>query len=162
MQTDIFDVNNKRIAITGGGGVLCGTMASALASRGAEVVVLDYNAEAAKKVCDEIAASGGKATPVECNVLEKDAVRESLSKSVEILGGVDVLINGAGGNNKGATCTPPETYFGLDEKDISRVFELNCMGTIIPSQVFGEHMADRGDGVIINISSMGGKSPSML
>ena len=154
MQNEMFSVEGKRIVITGGAGVLGGAMAKSLSQRGATVVVMDYNFQAAESLCQEIQAESGKAFAIECNVLDKPAVRDGFAKCIDMIGGVDVLINGAGGNNSKATCTPPDTFFDLDHEAIQRVFDLNCMGTIIPSQVFGQHLADRGDGVIINISSM--------
>jgi len=150
----IFDITNKCIAITGGAGVLCGQMAKSLAEAGASVAILDYNLTGAREVCDQIAAAGAKTVAIECNVLEKDSVEQAVGQAVEQLGRIDVLVNGAGGNKPEATCVPPETFFDLDPDAIRWVFELNCMGTILPSQAVGRHMADRGEGAIINISSM--------
>jgi len=151
---DLFDIKDKCIAITGGAGVLYGCMSRALAARGAKVAVLDIMDEAASALCDEIASEGGTAVPVHCNVLDKAAVEAAFAETVQKLGQVDVLINGAGGNKKQATCTPPETFFDLDGDAVRWVFELNCLGTILPSQVVGRYMAQRGQGVIINTSSM--------
>ncbi|MDP7637571.1 MAG: SDR family oxidoreductase [Phycisphaerae bacterium] len=160
MITEVdFAVEGKCVAITGGAGVLCGEMARQLAQRGAKIAILDYNLSGAEAVCGEIQAAGGSAVAVECNVLEKEAVDKSLGETVEKLGRVNVLINGAGGNKKEATCTPPETFFDLPADAIRWVFDLNCLGTILPSQVFGRHMAERGDGVVINLSSMNAFRP---
>ncbi|MDP6542678.1 MAG: SDR family oxidoreductase [Phycisphaerae bacterium] len=153
-MNELFDITDKCIAITGGAGVLCGQMARSLAHAGASVAILDYNLPGAKEVCDQIAAGGGKAVAIECNVLEKDSVALAVEQTIEQLGRIDVLINGAGGNKREATCVPPETFFDLDPEAVKWVFELNCMGTILPSQAVGRHLADRGEGVIINISSM--------
>lgn len=151
----LFSVEGKCIAITGGAGVLCSEMSRRLAARGAKVAVLDFNTDGAKAVCDEITAAGGTAEPIFVNVLEKDAVEKAFAETVEKLGPVDVLINGAGGNRKEATCVPPDSlFFDLPADAIRWVFDLNCMGTILPCQVFGRHMAERGEGVIVNISSM--------
>ncbi|HUS92300.1 MAG TPA: SDR family oxidoreductase [Phycisphaerae bacterium] len=160
MTDELFDVSGKCVAITGGAGVLCGQMARALAARGAKVAVMDIALDAAGAVCEEIRAAGGQAWPVHCNVLEKDAIVQAAAEATGKLGRVDVLINGAGGNRKQATCVPPETFFfDLDADAIRWVFELNCMGTILPSQVFGKAMADAGRGVIVNISSMNAFTP---
>ena len=150
----IFDISGKCVAITGGAGVLCGQMAKSLAQAGASVAILDYNLAGAQDVCDQINAGGGTGMAIECNVLEKDTVENAVAQAIEKLGRIDVLINGAGGNKREATCIPPETFFDLDPEAIKWVFELNCMGTILPSQAVGKHMAERGDGVIINVSSM--------
>ena len=153
-MNELFDITDKCIAITGGAGVLCGQMARSLAEAGASVAILDRNLAGAREVCGQIEAGGAKAVAIECNVLEKDSVERAVDQAVEQLGRIDVLVNGAGGNKREATCAPPETFFDLDPEAIKWVFELNCMGTILPSQAVGRHMAGRGDGVIINISSM--------
>lgn len=156
---DLFNVKGKCVAITGGAGVLCGQMARSLAAAGAKVAVLDIMDEAAAALCKEIEAGGGQACPVHCNVLESDDMEAVAAEAIEKLGRVDVLINGAGGNRREATCVPPETFFDLPADAIRWVLELNCMGTILPSQAFGHHMADRGVGVIVNISSMNAFRP---
>jgi len=153
--TSLFDVAGKCVAITGGAGVLCGEMARALAARGAKVAVLDIVLDAAAKLCEEIVAAGGTAAAVHCNVLEKASVEQACGEVVEKLGHVDALVNGAGGNRKDATCVPPETtFFDVDADALRSVFDLNCIGTMLPSQVFGRAMAESGEGVIVNISSM--------
>jgi len=156
---DLFDVQDKTAVVTGGAGVLCGAMARALAARGARVCVADYDEMRAHAVCQEIEADGGFALPVRVNVLDRRMVAEVCGCVLESLGHVDILINGAGGNKKEATCVPPRTFFELPDEAIRGVFDLNCLGTIIPSQVFGRHMAERGEGVIVNISSMNAFRP---
>jgi NAD(P)-dependent dehydrogenase (short-subunit alcohol dehydrogenase family) len=156
---ELFSVKDKAIAITGGAGILCGEMARALARRGAKICVVDYDALRANEVCEEIEKEGGFALPVETNVLEKDSVEEAFSCAEESMGKIDALINGAGGNKKEATCAPPTTFFDLPADAIRWVFDLNCIGTILPSQVFGKHFADNGAGVIINIASMNAYRP---
>jgi len=153
-MNELFDITDKCIAITGGAGVLCGQMARSLAQAGASVAILDYNLAGAREVCEQIADTGAKAVAIECNVLEKDSVEQAVNQAIDQLERIDVLVNGAGGNKPEATCVPPETFFDLDADAIRWVFELNCMGTILPSQAVGRHMAARNDGVIINISSM--------
>ncbi len=160
MQTDsLFDVSSLRVAVTGGAGVLGGAMARALARRGAAVAILDFNYEGAQELAEQILSDGGQAVAVKVNVLDKDEVRNAHKQTVEALGGCDVLINGAGGNKKEATCVPPTTYFELDPDAIRWVFDLNCLGTMLPSQIFGEAMAEAGTGQIINISSMNAFRP---
>ena len=159
MNADIFDIKGKCVAVTGGAGVLCGAMAKALAVRGAKVALLDFNYDGAATLCKEIEAAGGYAVPVKCNVLETAAVEQACQDTISKLGQVDVLINGAGGNKKDATCAAPRTFFELPPDAIRWVFDLNCLGTIVPSQVFGKHMVERGTGNIINISSMNAFRP---
>lgn len=156
---DLFEIKDKTIVITGGAGILCGEMACALAARGAKVCVADYDSLRAHEVCKKIEAEGGFALPIEINVLERKTVQEAYVCAVQSLGHIDVLINGAGGNKKDATCAPPATFFDVPESAIRAVFDLNCAGTIVPSQIFGKHMAERGSGTIINISSMNAFRP---
>ena len=156
---NLFSVKDKVIVITGGAGVLCGAMARALAARGAKVCVADYDEKRAHELCQEIEAEGGFALPAKINVLERSTVQEAFACAQECFGHIDVLINGAGGNKKEATCVPPTTFFDLPEEALRMVFDLNCMGTIIPSQIFGKHMAERGEGAIVNISSMNAFRP---
>jgi NAD(P)-dependent dehydrogenase (short-subunit alcohol dehydrogenase family) len=156
---ELFDLKDKCIAITGGAGVLCGEMAMQLARCGAKIAVIDFDIKRANELCQKIEGEGNFAIPVEADVLNKDKVKEAFDCTVETLGKVDALINGAGGNKKEATCVPPTTFFELPDDAIRWVFDLNCLGTILPSQVFGEHMAERGEGVIINVSSMNAFRP---
>ena len=155
----LFSVQDKVIAVTGGAGVLGGAMCRGLAARGAKIAVLDYALEPAENLCRDIDDAGGAAIPVACNVLEKSQIQDAMGQVVEQLGEIDVLINGAGGNKKEATCAPPINFWDLSEDAIRWVFELNCLGTILPSQVVGKAMAERGEGVIINTSSMNAFTP---
>lgn len=151
---ELFDIKDKVIVITGAGGVLCGTMARALASAGAKIAVLDIDETAANKVADEIKSKGGQAVAVKCNVLDKKSIESAKEKVTSELGQVDMLINGAGGNKKEATTSPDLSFFDLPADAIQFVFDLNFLGTLLPTQVFGRQMAENGAGVILNISSM--------
>jgi len=145
--------------ITGGGGVLCRTMCLALAQLGAKVAVLDLSTEAAQKVVDEISAHGGEAIAVSADVLDSLSLEAARQIVLDRFGRVDILINGAGGNKKQATTTLELTFFDLPPEAIRMVFDLNCLGTILPSQVFGKQMVEQGEGVILNISSMNAFRP---
>ena len=158
-MSDLFDVKGKSIVITGGAGVLGGMMAKALAREGAKICVADYDSLRAHEVCKEIEGEGGFALPVEVNVLEKSKVQEAFACAVQSMGSIDILINGAGGNKKEATTSDELSFFDMPADAIRAVFDLNCLGTIIPSQVFGKHMAEKGEGVILNISSMNAFRP---
>ena len=150
----LFGLSGKVAVVTGGGGVLCGTMAPALARVGAKVAVLDLIPEAAQRVVDQIAAAGGEAIAMKCDVLDKESIEAAAKIVMDEYGAVDILINGAGGNKKEATTTPDFTFFDLPADAIQWVFNLNCLGTILPSQVFGRVMAKKKEGVILNIASV--------
>lgn len=158
LQT-LFDVIGKVTVITGGGGVLCGTMSKALAQARAKVVVLDIFQEAAQKVVDEIRSDGGEAMALRCDVLDKASIEQAAETIMEKFGRVDILINGAGGNKKEATTSPNLSFFDLPADAVQWVFNLNFLGTLLPSQVFGKIMAKEGGGVILNISSMSSFQP---
>lgn len=149
-----FDISGKTVVITGGGGVLGGSMGQYLATQGARVCIMDLRGELAEKRAQEIQQSGGKAIALSGNVLEEDSLREAVDTIMAQLGRVDVLINAAGGNMAGATISPDQTIFDLSIDSFKKVSELNLTGSVLPSLVFGKVMADKGTGVIINISSM--------
>lgn len=155
----LFDITGKAVVITGGGGVLCGEMAKKLAEAGARLAVLDLFEDAAKKVADEINAAGGKAIAVKCNVLEKASVEEAKKAVNNAFGKIDVLINGAGGNKKEATTSPEMSFFDMPADAIRFVFDLNFIGTLLPTQVFAKDLVEKGNGVILNISSMNAFRP---
>ncbi|NIP25328.1 MAG: SDR family oxidoreductase [Phycisphaerae bacterium] len=156
---ELFDVKDKVIVITGAGGVLCGAMAKALAKAGAKIAVLDIDEVAAAEVTDEIISSQGQAIAVKCDVLDKKSIETAQEKVTTELGQVDILINGAGGNKKEATTSPDMSFFDLPSDAIRFVFDLNFIGTLLPTQVFGKQMTDNGSGVILNVSSMNAFRP---
>ncbi len=158
-MSDLFDVKGKVIVITGGGGVLCGTMAKALGDAGAKVAVLDLAEAAAAKVADQINSGCGRAIAVQCSVLDKKSLEAAKKKITSELGKIDILINGAGGNKKEATTSPDLSFFDLPSEAIRFVFDLNFIGTLLPTQVFGKEMAESGAGVILNVSSMNAFRP---
>jgi NAD(P)-dependent dehydrogenase (short-subunit alcohol dehydrogenase family) len=168
-----IDLGGKVAAVTGGGGVLCGCMAKALAECGARVAVLDLRKEAADAVADAIKAAGFQAEGFACNVLEKESLEAALAGIKATFGPIDILINGAGGNHPRGTTSReyllPEdiehtiegfkSFYDLDPKSIEFVFNLNFIGTLLPTQVFTKDMAKGGAGVVVNISSMNAFTP---
>jgi NAD(P)-dependent dehydrogenase (short-subunit alcohol dehydrogenase family) len=156
---ELFDVKDKVIVITGAGGVLCGAMAKALAQAGTKIAVLDIDEVAAAEVTDEIISSQGQSIAVKCDVLDKKSIETAQEKVTTELGQVDILINGAGGNKKEATTSPDMSFFDLPSEAIRFVFDLNFIGTLLPTQVFGKQMTDNGSGVILNVSSMNAFRP---
>jgi len=156
---NLFDFQNKVAVITGGGGVLCSTMGKALAQTGTKIALLDIFPEAAQKVSDEILSSGGEAIAEQCDVLDKDSIEKAAKTVLDRFGRVDILINGAGGNKKDATTSPDLSFFDLPPDAVQWVFNLNFLGTLLPSQVFGKLMVEQDEGVILNISSMSAFQP---
>lgn len=167
------NLKNKVAVVTGGGGVLCSGFAKTLAKQGVKVAVLDLNEQAAKAVADEIVADGGTAIAVGCNVLETESMNNAREIINEKLGTCDILLNGAGGNNPRGTTTKEtleeidlieknedvKTFFDLDPKGIEFVFNLNFLGTLIPTQVFAKDMAVKDDSCIIMVTSMNAFRP---
>lgn len=167
------NLNGRVAVVTGGGGVLCGDFAKALARQGVKVAVLDLNEAAAQKVADEITENGGTAIAVGCNVLEKESMEKARKIVNEKLGTCDILLNGAGGNNPKGTTTKEtlekidlveknddvKTFFDLDPQGISFVFNLNFLGTLIPTQVFAPDMAKKENTCIVMITSMNAFRP---
>lgn len=166
-----IDLSGKVAVVTGGGGILCSGMALALAECGAKVAILDLRKEAADKVADEIKAVGGKAIGVACNVLDRASLEEANKIVKDTFGPCNILINGAGGNNpKGTTdnevmskndlhLKDAKTFYTLDPKGIEFVFNLNFLGSLLPTQVFTQDMAASENGVVVNISSMNAFKP---
>lgn len=162
-------LQDKTIVITGAGGVICGHFAVMLARAGAKVALLDLDYAAAEKIAADIRAGGGTAKAYEADVLDKEKLAAVHAAVNRDFGKTAVLINGAGGNNKRAT-TDKEYYeagdidadtvsfFDLDEKGVRFVFDLNFLGTLLPTQVFAADMLENG-GNIINISSMNAFTP---
>jgi NAD(P)-dependent dehydrogenase (short-subunit alcohol dehydrogenase family) len=156
---DLFDISGKNVVITGGGGILCGTMARALAQVGARIAVWDLMEESAVRTAEAIKSKGGQAIGIKCNVLEKQTLQAAREKTVAELGGIDILINGAGGNKKEATTSDELPFFDLPVDAVRFVFDLNFIGTFLTTQVVAKDMAKCGKGTILNISSMASLSP---
>ena len=155
----LFDLHGKVCAITGGGGVLCSAISRSLGQLGVKMAVLDLIPNAAQRVANEILADGGQAIAVACDVLDKASLEAAYQTVQDKLGPMDILINGAGGNKPQASTNPERSFFDLPADAMQWVFNLNIIGTILPSQVFGRSMAERGAGVILNISSMNSFRP---
>jgi len=156
---NLFGLDGQVAAVTGAGGVLCGEMARALADLGVKVAILDLRDQAAGAVADEITSACGQAIAIGCNVLERTSITGACKKIVDQWGRVDILINGAGGNRKDATATAELSFFDLPDEALRFVFDLNCIGTIMASQIFARQMADQKQGVIVNMSSMNAFRP---
>lgn len=164
------DLTGKVAVVTGAGGVLCSMFSKALAAAGAKVAVLDLNEAAAEKVAEGIRQEGGQARAYRCNVLEKVSCEEVHQAVLKDFGPCDILINGAGGNNPRATTdkeyfelgdldSETKTFFDLQESGVEFVFNLNFLGTLIPTQIFAKDMLGRPGCNILNISSMNAYAP---
>ena len=153
------DFTGQTVAITGGTGVLGGEMACALAWLGANVALLDKNVTHAPALLERMGPHASRAAVLETDVLDPASVGRALDAIIERFGGADALINGAGGNHPKATTGANATFFDLPPDALRWVFDLNLIGTMIPSQVFGRAMAKAGAGTILNVSSMNAFRP---
>ena len=172
MQKNVLntDLTGKVAVVTGAGGVLCSAFSKTLARAGAKVALLDLNDVAAEEVAAEIRAEGGEAKAYKCDVLNKEICYEVADTIEKEMGKCDILINGAGGNNPKATTdkeyfelgdidADTKSFFDLDSAGVGFVFNLNFLGTLIPSQAFARQMVGREGCNIINISSMNAYTP---
>ena len=169
----LFNISGKVAVITGGGGVLCGEMARALSKCGVKVAILDLRENIALEIADEIIKHGGKAVGLACDVLNKKSIEKASVKILKLFGRVDILVNGAGGNSPKATTAKetlepedlkeidvPGSFFDMDQEAVQFVFNLNFLGTLLPTQVFAKIMSSNVDGgTIINVSSMNAFRP---
>ncbi|HML75370.1 MAG TPA: SDR family oxidoreductase [Anaerohalosphaeraceae bacterium] len=158
-MSDLFSVKDKCVVVTGGAGVLCGGIAEDLADAGAKVCIADYDDIRANGLAQKITAKGGFALPIKINVLDKKEVADAFQCALDSMGRIDVLINGAGGNKKDATTSDTLKFFDMPAEAMKAVIDLNFMGTLLPSQVFGQYFARQKKGVILNISSMNAFRP---
>lgn len=166
-----IDLSGRVAVVTGGGGILCSGFSNVIAQCGAKVAVLDLNGEAAQKVADEITTAGGTAIGISTNVLKKESLVNAKKIINEKLGKIDILINGAGGNNPKGTTSKDyyeigdearedvKSFFDLDPAGIEFVFNLNFLGTLLPTQVFAPDLIESDNACIINISSMNAFCP---
>lgn len=155
----LFDLSGKVAVVTGGTGVLGGAMARGLAAAGARVAVMGRREEKADEVARSIEADGGEALALPADVLERKGLEEARSKVLATWDHVDILVNAAGGNLPSATVVGDLSFFDVDKGALNEVVNLNLLGTILPSQVFGAAMKEQGSGAIINISSMAAQKP---
>lgn len=166
----MIDINlkDKVIVITGAGGIICGGIAQSLAKSNAKIALLDLNLQAVIECQKIIEALGGRAKAYKANVLDKENLQEIEKQIENDFGSVDILINGAGGNNPKATTeneyceiekNVDKDFFDLQEDGVKFVFDLNFLGTFLPTQVFAKKMVGKKDCCILNISSMNSFTP---
>ena len=157
--TQWYDFTGRTVVVTGGAGILGGEMACMLVGCGANVAILDRDPALADRLLDRLGCGPGCSVVVYGDVLKPDTLVQAEETIRAEFGGVDVLINAAGGNNPRATTSADLSFFDLPEDALRFVFDLNVVGTMLPCQVFGRTMAERGAGVILNISSMSALRP---
>ena len=157
--TRLYDFSGQTVVITGGTGVLGGEIACALVGCGANVAILDRNLDPAQHILELMEPRANHAVAVRADVLDPDSLRQASKTIQEKFGAVHCLVNAAGGNNPQATTSLDLSFFDLPPEALRWVFDLNILGTILPSQVFGKVMAEKGEGVILNISSMNAFRP---
>ncbi len=150
----LFSLQNKVTVVTGGSGILCGTMAKAMARRGAKVGILGRTPAKVEATVAAIQAEGGEALPLVADVLDAGLLNAACDIVMKKWGKIDILINGAGGNIPGAAIPPEEHFFMHPFENLQKVFALNFDGTVLPTMIFGKSLAETGSGSIINISSM--------
>jgi NAD(P)-dependent dehydrogenase (short-subunit alcohol dehydrogenase family) len=173
MPTSSSPLSSKVAVITGGGGILCGAMARALGADGVKVAILNRTAAKGETVARQIRDAGGEAVSLSANVLDRTSLEAAREEVKKRWGGCDILLNGAGGNHpRGTTATEtwegtsstvvttgPGSFLDLDESGFRAVFDLNFMGTLLPTQVFLPLLLGRPGATIINVSSMGAYRP---
>jgi NAD(P)-dependent dehydrogenase (short-subunit alcohol dehydrogenase family) len=157
--TQQYDFSGKTVVITGGTGILGGEIACALVGCGANVAILDRNLDPVQHIMDLMEPRANQAVAIRADVLDLDSLRQAAETVAKKFGTVDCLVNAAGGNKAQATTSPSLSFFDLPTDAFRWVFDLNLLGTILPSQVFGKLMVERGEGVILNISSMNALRP---
>jgi NAD(P)-dependent dehydrogenase (short-subunit alcohol dehydrogenase family) len=156
---NLYDFAGKVALVTGGTGVLGGEIAVALVGLGADVAILTHRRGIPEEMRARMDTGPGRVMAAHGDVLKRDLLEEARETIEDRLGPVDILVNAAGGNRPEATASPGNPFFDLPDDALDFVFDLNILGTILPCQVFGRSMAERGEGVILNISSMTAFTP---
>ncbi len=154
LKMGLFNLENKIIVITGGAGVLGGSMAEYLLRHNAKVIILHYKEESLVKTVNVLKKISKLVDGFVCNVLDEANLENVSNTIIKKYGSIDVLINAAGGNMPGATVTPQQSVFDLKLGDFKKVVDLNLFGSVIPSNIFAKYMVKNKQGIIINISSM--------
>ena len=158
-MNNLFDINGYVVAITGGTGVLGRTIAKYLALNGAKVIILGRKEDVGAEIVADIQKDGGECEFLKTDVMNQEVVQQNCDYIIGKYGRIDTLLNAAGGNMKGATITPEQTFFDLEAKQFQTVLDLNLTGTVIPTQVFLKPMVKQGKRSIINFSSMAAFRP---
>ena len=158
-MNELFDIKDNVTVITGGTGILGRAIAKYLAANGAIVIILGRKEDVGRRIAEDITAAGGKCEFLKTDVMDKAVVEKNRDEILKRYGRIDTLLNAAGGNMKGATITPEQTFFDLNTDEFEKVLSLNLTGTVIPTQIFLKPMVVQGKGSVINFSSMAAFRP---
>ena len=158
-MNELFDIKDNVTVITGSTAILGRAIAKYLAANGAIVIIRGRKEDVGRRMAEDITAAGGKCEFLKTDVMDKAVVEKNRDEILKRYGRIDTLLNAAGGNMKGATITPEQTFFDLNTDEFEKVLSLNLTGTVIPTQIFLKPMAEKGKGVIINFSSMAAFRP---
>ena len=150
----LFNLKNKIAVLTGGGGILAGEMAAGLLKAGAKVILLDINEKKLNQKIENLQSDGYQAHGYKCNVLDKENLKQVYQAIIDKFSRIDILVNAAGGNIQAATIAVNQTVYDLDIEQFKKVTDLNLLGTVLPTLIFSQSMAEQKSGSIINISSM--------
>ncbi len=156
---DLFEIKDDVIVITGGAGVLGSDMARSLYARGAKIAILDLNLAGAEALVADLKREPGEAIAIQTNILEQSSIEAAAEMVIKTFGRIDCLVNAGGGNHPKATTGQNMSFFDIPKEAFQFVSDLNLMGTVLPSQVFGRILADQGEGIILNVSSMNAFRP---
>ena len=159
MSQGLFSLQDRVAVVTGGSGVLGGAMAQGLLDAGGRVAILGRDRARAERAAQELGGGPDRAVGLAGDVTERDSLEQAAQEVVDRWGRLDVLVNAAGGNRPDANATPTQSFFDLSAEALRGAVDLNLMGTVLPSQVFGRYMAEQKAGSIINISSMAASRP---
>lgn len=154
-----FQLDGRTAVITGGGGAIGGAIARALAAEGVSVAIWDISRGRGEATAEDIRDSGGTCTAAACDVTDRGSVRSSLDRTVEEFGGVDILVNGAGGSRRETTTSGELSFFEIEVEAMAATHALNYLSAVIPSQAVGRLFAEKASGCIINVTSVAGLGP---
>ncbi len=154
-----YNMSGKRAVVTGGGGAILGTVAEMLADEGVAVAIWDLSQEQAQQRAEAVRSRGGTAVAVECDVTSRDSIRSAVDTTVHELGGIDILVNGAGGSRPQTTTSDNLSFFDIDPGDVRSVMDLNYLSIVMCCQEVGRLFGEQGAGSIVNVTSIAGMTP---
>jgi len=154
-----YNMNGKRAVVTGGGGAILGAVARMLAGEGVSVAIWDLSLDQARERAEEARGLGATAVAMACDVTSQESIRRALDTTMQELGGVDVLVNGAGGSRPQTTTSDGLSFFDIDPTEVGSVMDLNYLSTVMCCQEVGRVFAEQGSGAVVNVTSIAGMTP---